>query len=108
MDLNRSESRLRIATDMYDLLKTTLFQDNATAGEAAGYALGLLNLGFGSKKANTEMTAYARETQHEKIIRSLAVGRAFIYYDRQETAAPIIDSLVEEKVSVGVYSWASV
>ena len=48
------------------------------------------------------MTAYARETQHEKIIRSLAVGRAFIFYDAKQAAAPIIDSLADEKVSAYV------
>ena len=47
------------------------------AGEAAGLALGLLFAGSGSERS-AEMFAYAHDTQHEKIIRGLAVGLALV------------------------------
>jgi hypothetical protein len=90
-------------TEIYEELRTALFQDNATAGEAAGYALGLIMLGSASEKALEEMISYARETQHEKIIRSLAVGIAFVMYGTRERADGIIQALMEEKVSIYQY-----
>jgi hypothetical protein len=44
------------------------------------------------------MLQYARDTQHEKIIRGLAMGTAFIYYGRQEEADETIKLLLAEKV----------
>ncbi|KAJ7634207.1 hypothetical protein DFH06DRAFT_1221396 [Mycena polygramma] len=64
----------------------TLFMDSAVAGEACGYSMGLIMLGTASAEPVREMLVYARETQHEKIIRGLAIGVAFIYYGRQEEA----------------------
>lgn len=84
--------------EIYEEIRNTLFQDNATAGEASGYALGLIMLGSASPKALEEMLAYARETQHEKIIRSLAVGVALVMYGKREQADDVIDELMEEKV----------
>ena len=45
-----------------------------------------------------EMMSYARETQHEKIIRSLAVGIAFLMYGHGEKADEVIQGLMNEKV----------
>ena len=36
---------------------------------------------------------YAKESQHEKILRGLAVGIALTMYGREEEADPLIDSL---------------
>ena len=55
-------------------------------------------LGTASEKAMEEMKSYARETQHEKIIRSLAVGIAFLMYGHGEKADEVIESLLNEKV----------
>lgn len=52
--------------------------ESAVAGEAAGIGMGLVMLGSASDEALTFMTTYARETQHEKIIRGLALGVALI------------------------------
>jgi 26S proteasome regulatory subunit N2 len=54
--------------EAYDDLKQTLFTDSAVAGEAAGYAMGLIMLGTADANCAEEMLTYARETQHEKII----------------------------------------
>lgn len=61
--------------------------------------MGLIMLGTASEKALDEMLSYARETQHEKIIRSLAVGVAFLMYGQREKADPVIQRMMEEKVS---------
>jgi 26S proteasome regulatory subunit N2 len=61
--------------------------------------MGLIMLGTASEKALEEMISYARETQHEKIIRSLAVGIAFVMYGTREKADGVIHGLMEEKVS---------
>ena len=82
------------------MLRTVLFQDNATSGEAAGYSMGLVMLGSASPKAVEEMLSYARETQHEKIIRSLAVGVSFLYYGLRAQADPLIAQLTNDKVSI--------
>ena len=91
---------LTILIEAYDELKEVLFTDSAIASEAAAYAMGLVMLGSGQQKATEEMLAYAHETQHEKIIRGLAIGIAFLYYARQEQADSIAASLLDEKVSI--------
>lgn len=88
--------------EAYDDLKQTLFTDSAVAGEAAGYAMGLVMLGTADANSADEMLTYARETQHEKIIRGLAVGVGFIYYGRQEEADATIKLLLAEKVCTSV------
>jgi len=84
--------------DAYDDLKATLYADSAVASEAAGYAMGLIKLGSASEECAGEMLIYAHETQHEKIIRGLAIGVAFIYYGKQEQSDDIITKLLAEKV----------
>lgn len=86
------------SSDAYDDLKETLFSDSAVAGEATGYAMGLVMLGSASQTCAEEMITYARETQHEKIIRGLAMALAFVFYGRQEEADETIRSLLTEKV----------
>lgn len=60
--------------------------------------MGLVMLGSGSDKALGEMMQYAHETQHEKIIRGLSLGIAFMFYGRQEQADNVIDQLLADKV----------
>eukprot|EP00061_Rhincodon_typus_P016260 g44376.t1 len=83
--------------DVYDLLKTNLYQDDAVTGEAAGLALGLVMLGSKSAQAIEDMVGYAQETQHEKILRGLAVGIAMVMYGRMEEADALIESLCRDK-----------
>jgi 26S proteasome regulatory subunit N2 len=84
--------------EAFEDLKNILFTDSAVAGEGAGYAMGLVMLGTAAAEPVREMLQYARETQHEKIIRGLAMGIAFIYYGRQEEADETIKLLLSEKV----------
>ncbi|CAO3592001.1 unnamed protein product [Absidia cylindrospora] len=96
--------------DIYNELKTVLFSDSAVAGEAAGLAMGLVKLGTASEEAVEEMLQYAHETQHEKIIRGLAVGISFIMYGKEEKADVLIDQLLDDKDPVlrygGIYTIA--
>ena len=85
-------------------------QDDAVTGEAAGLALGLVELGSKSEDAIRDMVAYAQETQHEKILRGLAVGIGLVMYGRLEEADPLIESLCNDKDAIlrrsGMYTIA--
>jgi 26S proteasome regulatory subunit N2 len=88
------------SVDAFDDLKTVLFTDSAVSGEASGFAMGLIMLGTAAAEPVREMLQYARDTQHEKIIRGLAIGVAFIYYGQQEEANETIKLLLAEKVGL--------
>lgn len=81
---------------IYDELKNVLYADSAINGEAVGIAMGLVMLGTGNSKALEDMTQYAHDTQHEKIVRGLAMGMALIMYNRQEAADELISALLED------------
>ena len=83
--------------DAYEQLKFNLYQDDAVTGEAAGIAMGLVMLGSKSATAIEDMVAYAQETQHEKILRGLAVGISLVMFGRLEEADTLIDSLCNDK-----------
>jgi 26S proteasome regulatory subunit N2 len=65
-------------------------------GEAVGLAMGLVMLGTGNIKALEDMIAYAHETQHQKIVRGLAMGMALIMFGRQEAADELINGLLDD------------
>jgi 26S proteasome regulatory subunit N2 len=84
-------------TAILDELMNILYsQDNAVAGEAAGYGIGLVMLGTAHEKA-LELLNHARDTQHEKIIRGIAIGLAHMYYGREEEADAMIEQLCSDK-----------
>ncbi|GMP55651.1 hypothetical protein CsSME_00020409 [Camellia sinensis var. sinensis] len=95
--------------DIYDDIKTVLYTDSAVAGEAAGISMGLLMVGTASEKA-AEMLAYAHETQHEKIIRGLALGIALTVYGREEEADTLIEQMTRDQDPIlrygGMYALA--
>lgn len=59
-----------------------MFQDKAASGEAAAIGIGLILLGLGlnNEELISELLAYAHDTQHEKIIRGIAIAIALMYY----------------------------
>ena len=87
-------------SDVYEQLKFCLYQDDAVTGEAAGIAIGLCEFGSKCAEAIEAMVAYAQETQHEKILRGLAVGIALVMYGRLEEADPLITSLMNDKHAI--------
>jgi 26S proteasome regulatory subunit N2 len=82
--------------EAFEDVKNVLYMDSAVAGEGAGLALGLLFAGTGTDRA-AEMLAYAHDTQHEKIIRGLALGLAVISYGREEEAETMIESMTRDQ-----------
>ncbi|KAL0904752.1 hypothetical protein M5K25_026900 [Dendrobium thyrsiflorum] len=95
--------------EIYEEVKNVLYTDNAVAGEAAGISMGLLMVGTASDKAS-EMLAYAHDTQHEKIIRGLALGIALTVYGREEDADTLIEQLTRDQDPIlrygGMYALA--
>ncbi|XP_072383530.1 26S proteasome non-ATPase regulatory subunit 1 [Diabrotica undecimpunctata] len=83
--------------DVYEQLKFNLYQDDANTGEAAGIAMGMVMLGSSNSTTIMDMVAYAQESQHEKILRGLAVGISFSMYGRLEEADPLIQQLTSDK-----------
>lgn len=81
---------------LYEDLKSVLYTDSAINGEAVGLSMGLVMLGSGNIKALEDMIQYAHDTQHEKIVRGLAIGMALIMYGRQEGADVLINGLLSE------------
>ncbi|KAF2192267.1 26S proteasome regulatory complex, non-ATPase subcomplex, Rpn2/Psmd1 subunit [Zopfia rhizophila CBS 207.26] len=82
--------------DIFDAFKSVLYTDSAINGEAVGLSMGLVMLGTGNIKALEDMIQYAHDTQHEKIVRGLAMGMALIMYARQEAADELINGLLED------------
>ncbi|KAG8463179.1 hypothetical protein KFE25_011176 [Diacronema lutheri] len=90
----------------YDELKAVLYNDSAIAGEAAALGMGLVMAGSGSARACEEMIAYAHDTQHEKIIRALALGVAIVQYGREGEADGVISSLLLDQDDILRYGGA--
>lgn len=76
-----------------------LFADSAVAGEAAGLAIGLVMLGSASERVLDELLRYAHDTQHEKIIRGIAIGVALMMFGKEAEADALIEQLKSDKVS---------
>lgn len=83
--------------DVYEQLKFNLYQDDAVTGEAAGIAMGTVMLGSNNETAIGDMVSYAQETQHEKILRGLAIGISLTMYARLEEADALVASLSTDK-----------
>lgn len=81
---------------IYEDLKHVLYTDSAINGEAVGLSMGLVMLGTGNIKALEDMIQYAHDTQHEKIVRGLAMGMALVMYAREEAADELINGLLDD------------
>lgn len=79
-----------------ELVNVIYSHDNAVAGEAAGYALGLIMLGQAPENIS-DILNFAHDTEHEKIIRGIAMGLALMYYGKEEQAEPMIEQLITDK-----------
>ncbi|XP_065164935.1 26S proteasome non-ATPase regulatory subunit 1-like isoform X2 [Atheta coriaria] len=83
--------------EVFSLLRDRLFEDDAVVGEAAGIAMGLVILGSANQVAIDDLVAYAQESQHEKILRGLALALAFTMFARLEEADSLIARLMTDK-----------
>lgn len=94
--------------DIVNELKELIYTDSAVSGEAAGIAIGLVLVGSGAGNVKnnlndseadeinevvSELRTYAKETQHEKIIRGIVMGIALMNYGQEENADYIIDEM---------------
>lgn len=83
--------------DIYEELKNNLYKDDAVTGEAAGIAIGLVMLGTNNVQSLQDMLGYAQETQHEKILRGLAIGISLCMFGRQEESKTLVETLIMDK-----------
>lgn len=91
---------------LYEALKVVLYSDSAISGQAAALAMGLVMLGSGDESAINDMLTYAQETQHENIIRGLAIGIALLNYGREGQADKYIDELMTKESAILRYGGA--
>lgn len=89
-----------------ETLCNTLFSDSPVAGEACGIAMGLVMVGTGDREAIDKMSRYAKETQHEKIIRGLTIGIALVMYGKEDMADTFISTLLREHEPILRYGGA--
>lgn len=87
-------------TSLLDDLRGVLYGDNAVAGEAAALSIGLVMAGSGDSGLLEELLQYARETQHEKIVRGIAIATALISYGQRDSALDLIDQLANDKDAI--------
>ena len=83
--------------DLYERVREGIYTDDAIIGEAAGYAVGLIMAGSKDPGAIDDLIKYVHDTQHEKIIRAIAIALALIVYNAGEAADTLIEELSKEK-----------
>ena len=96
---------------LYAQMREILYQESASAGEAAGFGIGLLLLGRGlawssaitGENAVAELLTYAGDTDHEKTIRGIALGLAFVCFGLESEADVLTSTLVRHKDAVMRY-----
>jgi 26S proteasome regulatory subunit N2 len=86
-----------ITKGLYERLRDGLYTDDAIVGEAAGIAIGLVMLGSRNSQAIEDLITTSHDTQHEKIIRAIAMALALIMYGSEENANTLIEQLSREK-----------
>lgn len=91
------------SSSVFDVLQGVLNTDSAVVGESVGIAMGLVHMGSGDGNVVQSMLAYAKETQHDKIIRGLALGIALAMYNMEQNADVVIDQLCLEKVPTAAF-----
>ncbi|KAJ2551982.1 proteasome regulatory particle base subunit [Coemansia sp. RSA 1933] len=78
-------------------LMNVLYSDSAVSGEAAAIGLGLVMMGTKSESTLSDMLQYAKETEHEKIIRALSVGMGLVMFGRKQEADEFVAKVIEEE-----------
>lgn len=87
--------------ELFDELNGVLYNDSAIAGEGAALGIGLVLLGQSdgdvAKQCIPDLLNYAHDTQHEKIVRALALAIAMMVYGKEESADALIEQLVRDR-----------
>jgi 26S proteasome regulatory subunit N2 len=81
--------------DIMNELMAMIYDDNAVVGEAAAIALGLVMLGSASPEIET-LLEYTHHTEHEKIVRGVAMCVALMMYQTGEDADALIEQLCSD------------
>lgn len=94
---------------IFNQLKGAVYTDSATAGEGASLAMGLLLLGQSetplAQENIEELLNCMHDTEHEKIVRGLALSIAMMVYCKEESADPLIEQLVSHAVKTATHSF---
>eukprot|EP01062_Namystynia_karyoxenos_P019298 TRINITY_DN1724_c0_g1_i3.p1 TRINITY_DN1724_c0_g1~~TRINITY_DN1724_c0_g1_i3.p1 ORF type:complete len:1120 (+),score=514.38 TRINITY_DN1724_c0_g1_i3:98-3361(+) len=83
--------------NLYELLKQTMYQDNAVGGESAALAIGLVFLGSADQQKAHELLQYVKDTNHEKIIRGVGLAVSLLSYGREAHADILVDEMLNSK-----------
>lgn len=83
--------------ELGDQLRSILYRDNATSGEAAAFGLGLIYAGHLDVALIDDLLAYAHETQHDKVIRACALAIALTCYGHGDKAEGTLGRMLEDK-----------
>jgi 26S proteasome regulatory subunit N2 len=86
--------------EYYNQVKEILYEDSPEAGEAAGYAIGMIMLGCGMCPALDELYKYCSQTEHEKVTRGGAMGLALMMYGREEASETLIQILLQSRIAL--------
>jgi len=91
---------------LVERLKTFLYCEKATIGEAAGYAIGLIMTGKIDDDLMNELIRNCYENTHEKIVRAIALAIGLMCFNNEEQADKYINKLLECKDQVVRYGGA--
>jgi len=82
---------------LFESLHEKVYQDSAVGGEGAALAIGLVMVGQSDSELATNvipnLLTTCHDTQHEKIIRALALAIAMMVYGKEESADVLIEQL---------------
>lgn len=79
--------------EYYTKAREILDDDFPEAGEAAGYAIGMIMLGCGACKELEELYEFANHSQHEKVTRGISMALALMMYGKEEMSETLVQSL---------------
>lgn len=82
----------------YNQVIDILYENLPEAGEAAGYAIGMIMLGRGPSKELDDLLRFTIYNEHEKITRGGAMGLALMMYGREEASETLVEVLLNSRI----------
>ncbi|OHS97551.1 Proteasome/cyclosome repeat family protein [Tritrichomonas foetus] len=82
----------------YEHARGILMDESPEAGEAAGYAIGMIMLGCGPCQQLDELYTTASTSVHEKVTRGGAMGLALMMYGKEEQSETLIQNLLNCRI----------
>jgi len=87
--------------NLFESLNEVVYSDSAVGGEGAALAIGLLMVGQSDSELAQSviptLLTTCHDTQHEKIIRALALAIAMMVYGKEESADVLIEQLIMDR-----------